>query len=457
MGLVVGLYGAPYAVLLLGIAVLIPMVAGIVGDLKFGVALSLVIGFFTVHINKFVNAPMGIMNDVLLFFLGVSLMLRLIRERDFSRFEHPVTVFLAIWIFYNLIAVLNPVAATHIGWLYAVRPIAGIAFIYFVTLYALKDLATVKFFLKVILGLTVLAGLYGLKQEWIGFTDGEMAWLQADPLRFMLIYQWGRLRVFSFFSDPTTMGIIFVYISFFILALMTGPFSHKYKIIGGLSIAVLLLASAYGGSRTPVVLIPIGMIYFIILNANVRTFIGSLIFFMLGTVFMLKSTSSGVIYRLQSAFSPDDASVRVRLEHQEFVQPFLRENPFGWGLASIGEWGKRFNKDSWMADFAHDSGFIRIAAELGYVGLTIYMMFLVAVMYFALKYYFLVRDKQIKAIYLGLNLVFFILIISNFPQETIVILPTSLFFNVMVAIAVRLKDLDPYYVKTYKKMHHEDI
>lgn len=450
MAYVTTIYGVKFGIMILAALMVMPMLVGIVGDFKFGITVIIVIGFFTDEITKFVSAPVGILNDGILLLLGISLMLRLIKERNFKPFHHPITVFITIWMLYNIFAVLNPVAATRIGWLYAVRPMAGITFIYFVMAYAVKDFEDAKYFVKVILGLTALSGLYGLKQEWIGFSSAEMAWLHSDPLRFMLIYQWGRLRVFSVFSDPTTMGIIFVYITFLIVALMTGPFSKRKKILGGVAIAVMMLANAYGGSRTPVALIPIGVIYYLILRVNKNTLIGVFGFFLLGAVFMLKSTSSGVIYRMQSSFSTNDASVQIRLEHQEFVQPFLRENPFGWGLASIGEWGKRFNSNSWMADFAHDSGFIRIAAELGYVGLFIYMLFLAVSMYYMLKYYFLVKDPMIKSFYLGINLVFFILIISNFPQEAIVILPTSLFFNILLAIGVRLKDFDEHYVKYHK-------
>ncbi|HHB78006.1 MAG TPA: O-antigen ligase domain-containing protein [Saprospiraceae bacterium] len=450
MAYVTTIYGVKYGLMILGVLMVWPFLMGIVGDFKFGVTVILFIGFFTEEITKFVSAPVGILNDGILLLLGISLMLRLIKERNFTPFQHPVTVFITIWMFYNVVAVLNPVAATRLGWLYAVRPMAGITFIYFVVLYAIKEFSDVKYFVKVMLGLTIFAGFYGLKQEWLGFSSAEMAWLHSDPLRFMLIYQWGRLRVFSVFSDPTTMGIIFVYMSFFIIGLMTGPFDRWKKIAGGVAIGVMMLATAYGGSRTPIALIPVGVIFFLILHINKRTLIGVFIFFVLGTGFMLKSTSNGVIYRIQSSFSTDDASVQIRLEHQEFVQPFLRQNPFGWGLASIGEWGKRFNKDSWMADFAHDSGFIRIAAELGYVGLFLYFLFLGVSMYYTLKYYFLVKDPKIKAFYLGINLVFFILIVANFPQEAIVILPTSLFFNIFLAIAVRLKDFDEHYVKYHK-------
>lgn len=444
------MYGIKYGVMLIVGLLILPFIAGVIGNFKFGIAIIIIIGFFTEEITKFVSAPIGIANDALLMLLGLSLMLHLIKERDFSPFHHPITVFISLWMFYNLAAVLNPVAATRIGWLYAVRPMAGITFIYFITVYAVKDVASAFYFLKIILGLTVLSGLYGLKQEWIGFSNAEMAWLHADPMRYMLIQQWGRLRVFSVFSDPTTMGILFVYISFVIIAMMMGPFSKRKKIMGGISIAILMLASAYGGSRTPVALIPVGVIMLMILTFSRKTIIAVGMFFMIGTVFMLKSSGSGVIFRLQSSFNVDDPSVQIRLEHQRFVQPLLRENPFGWGLASIGTWGLRFNKNSWMAGFAHDSGFIRIAAELGYVGLFLYMMFLAVSMFYMLKYYFLVRDPKIKTYYLAINLAFFILIIANFPQEAIVLLPTSLFFNILLAIGVRLKDFDEHYVKYHK-------
>ena len=202
------MYGVIYTVAILIALMAIPVLLGVVGDFKFGMTLILFIGFFTEEITKFYSAPVGIANDALLLLLGISLMLRLIKERDYRPFQHPITVVITIWMLYNIFAVLNPVAATRIGWLYAVRPMAGITFIYFITAYAVKDFASAKYLVKVILGLTVFAGLYGLKQEWFGFSNGEMAWLQADPLRFMLIYQWGRIRVFSIFSDPTTMGII---------------------------------------------------------------------------------------------------------------------------------------------------------------------------------------------------------------------------------------------------------
>ncbi|NJK83312.1 MAG: hypothetical protein HC912_05325 [Saprospiraceae bacterium] len=102
----------------------------------------------------------------------------------------------------------------------------------------------------------------------------------------------------------------------------------------------------------------------------------------IGTGFMLKSTSNPVIFRLQSAFSPqDDSSMQLRLRNQAYIQPFIQSHPFGTGLGSVGIWGKRFNTNSWLAGFAPDSAYVRVAVECGWVGLIIYLsMFFTALL-----------------------------------------------------------------------------
>ena len=54
--------------------------------------------------------------------------------------------------------------------------------------------------------------------------------------------------------------------------------------------------------------------------------------------------------------------MRVRLENQRIIQPYIHSHPIGGGLGSTGIWGERFTPDSMLSSFAHDSGFVRIAA-----------------------------------------------------------------------------------------------
>jgi putative inorganic carbon (hco3(-)) transporter len=113
-------------------------------------------------------------------------------------------------------------------------------------------------------------------------------------------------------------------------------------------------------------------------------------------------------------------------------------------------WARRFTPDSFLAKFAHDSYYVRLAVEEGWLGLALYMFFLFTVLRRALYFYLRVRDPMIKTLYLCLLTSLFMLAVANYPQEAIVQLPTSLISYVFFAAVVRLKDFDPYYQSVVK-------
>ena len=170
---------------------------------------------------------------------------------------------------------------------------------------------------------------------------------------------------------------------------------------------------------------------------------------LVGIGFTLKSTSNAVIWRIQSSFKvSDDASVKVRLDNQAKIQPFIQEHPIGAGLGSTGIWGKRFTPDSWLASFAHDSLYVRIAVEAGYIGLILYMILTFVALRQGIYYYFRVEDPTIKNFYLAVTTAVFLLALANYPQEAVTLPPTSLVFYVFLALIVRMKDLDPNFQKS---------
>jgi cell division protein FtsW (lipid II flippase) len=270
-----------------------------------------------------------------------------------------------------------------------------------------------------------------------------MMWLYADEKRFQLIVQWGRFRIFSFFSDPTTYGILMAYMGTFCLALALGPFKMWQRISLAIAGVLMYAAMVYAGSRTPFVLVPAGIAFYTCVTMRKEILIGGALMLVLGTGAMMKSTSNPVIYRLQSAFRPtEDASVQVRLDNQARVQPFIQSHPIGAGLGSTGMWGERFTPDSWLASFAHDSSFVRFAVEAGYIGLFLFMLMLFVIMRMALYYYFRCYDPQIKTFYLGFATVIFMLGLASYPQEVIPIPPTSIIFFILLGAIVRFKDFD---------------
>ena len=199
VALVVGKMGFLGGGGLLGLTMGVFLVVGVMFNVYFGLYLILVLSILVSFLSKIVELPYGLSLDVLLVVLALGVIMKQIRERDLSFAKSPLTLPIVTWVFYNMIQVLNPVAASRLAWVYTVRSMALLILLYFIASYALNSYRRVINIFKFILGLAFLSALYGLKQEFFGFTDFETVWLYSDPARFDLIFQWSRMRVFFLF------------------------------------------------------------------------------------------------------------------------------------------------------------------------------------------------------------------------------------------------------------------
>src|SRR5262249_14727117 len=112
----------------------------------------------------------------------------------------------------------------------------------------------------------LLGAFYGLFQEFHGLLQIEKDWVAADDFRFNLIVNWGRYRVFSFFSDPTLFGILMAYTGLFCLALTLGPLKLWYKAFLLFCSVTMFLAMVYAGTRTAYAMVPAGMAFFMLVT-----------------------------------------------------------------------------------------------------------------------------------------------------------------------------------------------
>jgi len=431
-------------VVILGAIIAIPVVGACLLKPIYAIWTIMIVGVFVDFLKKIVDAPFGTALDGLLFISLFGVLIQQVRNRDLSFAKNSISAWIFVWVILNLLEVLNPWAGSKLAWLYTVRSMAGLIILYFVAIYAFSSYKIIVKTIKLMIGLALLSALYGLKQEFIGFSNAELTWLYSDPKRLELIFQWSRLRIFSFFSDPTTYGIFMSYMGTFCCVLATGPYSWAKRGILLFSAMCMFAAMIYAGSRTPFVLVPFGFIIFTLITLKKEIIIGAMFLGLLGIGFIMKGTSNPVLFRLQSAFIPkhSDDTMQVRFKNQKFIQPMIHRHPIGVGLGSTGVWAKRFTPDSFLADFAHDSGFVRIAVELGWIGLLIYMAFLFTLLRQCIYYYLRVRNQKIKSLYLGFTVVLFQLTLACYPQEVLVLLPTSLIFYSITAAVVRLKDFD---------------
>lgn len=450
LGLLIGsavpLLGIPISGLIVVGIVAIPLLVACIFFHQFGIAFTLTIAFFVQFIGKYSEAPIGTSLDGLLFLMMLGILIGQILKKDWSFAKDPISTWLLIWIYFNLFQLLNPSQESKMAWLYTVRSLAILNLLYFIACYAFTSLQKIQQMLNIVIGLSFVACLWGFKQEFGGFTTTEKAWIYADPERFQLFFQWGRMRIFGLFNDAMTYGIMMSYMGIFCFIYATAPIKRNARILLLIIGTLMLWVTAYTGTRTCYVLIPMGFAFYALMTLSRNVFIVSGILLLGLAGLMLKSSSNPIIYRMQSAFRPsEDASVQIRYHNQQRIRPFIYSHPIGYGPGSTGLWARRFTPDSFLAGFAHDSYYVRLAVEEGWVGLIIYMIFLFTVLRRGLYFYLRTRTPLIKTLYLALIVSLFMLSVANYPQEAIVQLPTSLVVYIFFAAIVRLKDFDPYY------------
>ncbi|BDQ11826.1 hypothetical protein TEGAF0_10430 [Sediminibacterium sp. TEGAF015] len=443
--LVVGKLGLVPGVLILLVLIGLPIVLALIFYPKIGVITFIVSAYLIMYVGRMniIDFPLGTLMDgmELLLFLGIFVQQK--TESNWGLFKGPISVIILIWIVYNLIQVINPTAESRLAWVYTVRSVAVIMMMFFVFLYNIRTLSFIKLILKVWIGLSVFAALYGYKQQFIGFTSFEEAYLYSDPEIAGLLFIGGQWRKFSIFTDPVAFSYNMVVSGLLCIGLLTGPFSRRTKILLMISAFLCITSMLFSGTRGAYVLPPAAMALYAILKFNRKVMLGAIIGALGFLALIFVPTTNPTIYRFQTAFKPsEDASFNVRKFNQKRIQPFIQSHPLGGGLGATGMWGKRFAPNSFLANFPPDSGYVRVAVETGWVGLLIFCTLMFIILKVGINNYYTIKDPTLKSICLAMILVIFAYHIGNYPQEAIVQFPSNTLFYLVAAIIVITKRLD---------------
>jgi putative inorganic carbon (HCO3(-)) transporter len=403
---------------------------------KFGIIIYLVLSYLIMYVLGFgIDFPLGTVMDGILLLLIIGFFIKQKQHPNWEMFKNPVTIIIGIWIFYNVLQVINPTSESRLAWLYTIRSVAGIMLSYFIFSYQINSVKFIRLIIKVWLVLTTLAALYAIKQEYYGFFPYEQRALDSNPLLQSLLFINGHWRKSSIFSDPVAFSYNMVVSSILCICLMFGPVSTGKKVVLGFLAMMFLNVMLYSGTRAAYLLVPAAMVLLFILKFNKRILVifTGFAFFLFIMVFMPTSNSS--LLRFQSAFRPsDDASYNVRAENQKRIQPYIRSHPMGGGLGATGVWGVRFAPYSFLAQFPPDSGYVRVAVELGFIGLFLICTLFFIVMKTGIENYFKIKDPELKTYCLAMILIIFAISVGNFPQEAIVQFPLSVYFYMFIAL-----------------------
>lgn len=346
---------------------------------KLGIYSTIFMGFMANGITRYVSdAPVGLAVDGILVLTFIAIFVRK-QKIEWSEAKSGLTIVSVIWMLYNFLELFNPEARSFEAWFYAMRGVSLYMFLAVpLTFILFKDRKDLDLYLNIWLILSMLGSLNGLKQNIIGVDAFEQAWLDAGAGKQHILF--GKLRVFSFYSDAGQFGASQAHtlVLAVILGLQSGLSFRKkafYYVAATLSLIGMFISGTRGAMAVPA----IGFMTYLFMSKNFRVFGGGVLFG--GLIFyLLKFTFIGqniyAINRMRTALDPNDASLLVRLENQKKLSSYLAARPFGGGVGSSGNWGLRFSPNSFLAQTPTDSWFVKIWAEEGVIGLTVHLIIL---------------------------------------------------------------------------------
>ena len=116
------------------------------------------------------------------------------------------------------------------------------------------------------------------------------------------------------------------------------------------------------------------------------------------------------------------------------IMPWVIRHPIGGGLGSTGVWGQRFSPGSFLASFPPDSGIIRVAVELGWIGLIIFLSIYLIAFWKGFQSYRLLRNHKGKGLVENVLCALPALLIVELGQEVVGVFPMSLLFWVFLGL-----------------------
>jgi hypothetical protein len=461
VGMILGIFVAKAQIAGAATLIVLPFViAYLIAIFKFpalGLYSVLFCCFFLNGLGRYVNAgPLGLLIDI---FLILTLLAEFFKSFDSGPWpdmkRNPILIAIYVWGAYCLMEFFNPEAKSKEAWFYAMR--AVILYLVLIVMLGIILMRTEKHLdrvLRIWTLFSVVATLWGARQLFVGLDRYEQAWMDSGNAITHILF--GKLRVFSFYSDAGQFGAAMGHIGLICILLAIAKLPTLKRIFYIVCGLFCLWGMAISGTRGALFVVMAGFMCYLGMSKNYKMLVvGGMIavsFFV-----MLKYTKIGQsnyqINRMRTGLDPNDPSLQLRLINQAKLRGYLASRPIGGGIGSAGFWGIRFSPGTFLAVTALDSWYVKIWAECGVVGLYVHLgMLLTFMIYFGLRLWYippcLLRDKMV-ALYSGM----FGILVACYGNQLLGQLPT----NVVVYLSISFLYVftkEEYYGKKIDTPHY---
>ena len=406
------------------------------------------------NISESLPIPMSLPNEMLQIIL---LAIAIIDVRETPNFDRAINIMLLaliIWCGFCTLQLLNDTCNLGIDlgrWYTGARLMAfQILYIFLVfTIYISSPQILIRY-IKLWAVLSLFTVYWTWKQQYIGLTVVENAWMQTRGRSTHILNAGTLIRYFSTFSDAANFGCnaAATTVAFVLFGITSRiKFDRIFYIVTGLLVFWAMFAS---GTRTAIFCVAAGFLVYIFLSKSFKIAVPFTVVFGI-CAFLLVFTTIGngnqQIRRMRSAFNKDDASANVRDINKDAIRKYIKDAPWGIGLG-MGYNVPANNKYAKLATIPPDSEYVHIWIKTGPIGITLFL--LTTFLMFAgacCVVLFKLRNKSLIGIGAGFCCSFVAIQLGGYANQVLMQFPNCLIFYGGLSIVYVLPYIEPEWIK----------
>ena len=395
-----------------------------------------------VIINNFLHVkalhlpfPMSLPNEMLEMVL-LALATIDVKERHFERAGNVMLLTLIVWCGFCTLQVLNDTCDIGLdiaAWYTGARLMAfQILYAFLVYSIYISDPKTLIKYLIIWGCLSLIAAFWVYKQKTWGFTDAESAWINGRGRATHILYGGSLIRYFSIYSDAANfgIGIACTAVAFLIFGITSRLW--KFRIFFLITGAACTWAMFPSGTRTATVCLLLGLMTYIFLSKSIKIAVPFTIVFVI-LAFLLVFTKVGdgnqQIHRMRTAFDKNDASAGARSLNQEVMKKYLKDAPWGIGVAQGYGSVPANNKYNLMSTIPADSEYVYIWIRTGIIGITTFLICTAIMLLGACRVVlFKLRSPSLRGIGAGMCCAFVAFQLGGYGNQVLMQFPNCLYF-----------------------------
>jgi len=376
--------------------------------------------------------------------LGFIMAIMRSADQDWDDLKSDLFYILIAWLIFCILEVFNPEGASIDGWLREIVPVAIfpllVVTLSFLALRTVKDL---NIFLVIVISLSCLAALYGIKQVRFGLSRGDQLFLDSGGAVTHVL--WGKLRVFSFYSEAAQFGASQAHIGLMALILAFGPFGKKLKLSLFIAAGLMFYGMLISGTRGAFFALVVGAFVAILLSKKFKVLIvGGVI--AIAFICFLKFTYIGNgnynIYRFRSALNPNDPSLNVRFNSQKILRDYMSDKPFGGGLGVIGFNGMKYNPTKFLSTVQPDSYWVKIWAMTGIAGITLWLGMMMYILGKCCGIVWRIEDESLRVKAIAITSGIAGILFCSYGNEVINMVPSSVVIYMSWVLIYKIPKLE---------------